>query len=106
MNAVEIKENDEIDSTTMSIPWGPLFHALRRQSLLTLLEAPEGLPKGDICEYHSGARGHSLESCKEFKKEVVCLIARGLIRKRREQSEGDCMMIDQLRFSPHEKTNF
>jgi hypothetical protein len=106
VNAVKIKENDEIDSTTISIPWRRLFHALRRQGLLTLLEAPGGLPEEDICEYYFGAQAHNLESCKEFKEEVVSLIARRLIRKRREQSEGDCMMIDQLRFSPHEKTNF
>jgi hypothetical protein len=106
MNAVETEENDEIDLTTMSILWKPLFHTLRKQGLLTLLEAPEGPSEGDVCKYHSGARGHSLEYYKEFKKEVVSLIARGLIRKRKEQSKEDCMMINQLRFSPHEKTNF
>uniref|UniRef100_A0A2N9FEK4 G-patch domain-containing protein n=1 Tax=Fagus sylvatica TaxID=28930 RepID=A0A2N9FEK4_FAGSY len=100
------EENDEIDLTTMSILWKPLFHTLRKQGLLTLLEAPEGPSEGDVCKYHSGARGHSLEYYKEFKKEVVSLIARGLIRKRKEQSKEDCMMINQLRFSPHEKTNF
>ena len=85
----------------MSILWKPLFHTLRKQGLLTLLEAPEGPSKEDICEYHYGARGHSRECCKEFKKEVVSLITRRLIRKRKEQSKGDCMMINQLRFSLH-----
>ena len=90
----------------MDIPWEPLFHELRRQGLLTLPEAPEGSAEVDICKYHSGARGHNLQSCKEFKEEVASLIVRGLVRKRREQSEGDYMTIDQLRLSPHERTNF
>ena len=30
VNEVEVEENDEIDLTTMSIPWKPLFHTLRK----------------------------------------------------------------------------
>uniref|UniRef100_A0A2N9HXE1 Uncharacterized protein n=1 Tax=Fagus sylvatica TaxID=28930 RepID=A0A2N9HXE1_FAGSY len=106
VNAVETEGSDEIDLTTMSISWRPLFHALREQGYLTLMEALEGPLEGDVCEYHSGAQGHSLECYEEFKKEVNSLVARGLIRKRGEQPKEDCMMINKLRFSPHEKMNF
>ena len=106
VNAVETEGSDEIDLTTMSIPWRPLFHTLREQGYLTLMEALEGPLEGDVCEYHSGARGHSLECCEEFKMEVNSLVVRGLIRKRGEQPKKDCMMINKLRFSPHEKMNF
>uniref|UniRef100_A0A2N9F2H4 Reverse transcriptase/retrotransposon-derived protein RNase H-like domain-containing protein n=1 Tax=Fagus sylvatica TaxID=28930 RepID=A0A2N9F2H4_FAGSY len=75
VNAVEAKKSDEVDITSMDIPWEPLFQELRRQGLLTPLEAPEGSIEMDAC-------------------------------KRREQLEGDCMTIDQLRLSPHERTNF
>ena len=30
VDEVEVEENDEIDLTTMSIPWKPLFHTLRK----------------------------------------------------------------------------
>ena len=55
VNAVDTEENDEIDLGAMSIPWRPLFHTLRKQGYLTLLETPEGPSEGDVCEYHSGA---------------------------------------------------
>uniref|UniRef100_A0A2N9GM44 Integrase catalytic domain-containing protein n=1 Tax=Fagus sylvatica TaxID=28930 RepID=A0A2N9GM44_FAGSY len=58
------------------------------------------------CQYHPGARDHNLQGCEEFKKEVASLITKGLIRRRGEQPERDCMTIDQLRLSPYEKTNF
>ena len=106
VNAVETEGSDEIDLATVSIPWRPLFHASREQGYLTLIEAPKGPLEGDVCEYHSRARGHSLECCEEFKKEVDNLVARGLIRKRGEQPKEYCMMINKLRFSPHEKMNF
>ncbi len=106
MNAIKMEKSDEAGTTSIEIPWEPLFHELRRQGLLTLPEAPKGSTEIETCKYHSGAQGHDLQSCEEFKKEAANLIMRGLIRRRRKQSEGDCMTIDQLRLSSHEKTNF
>uniref|UniRef100_A0A2N9EWE8 Uncharacterized protein n=1 Tax=Fagus sylvatica TaxID=28930 RepID=A0A2N9EWE8_FAGSY len=68
--------------------------------------APKESTEAGTCQYHPGARDHNLQGCEEFKKEVAGLITKGLIRRRGEQPERDCMTIDQLRLSPYEKTNF
>jgi hypothetical protein len=106
VSVIEAEKSDEVGIASMDIPWKPLFHELKRQGLLTLPEVSKESAEEDTCEYHSGARGHNLRGCKEFKEEVASLMARGLIRRRREQPEGDCMTIDQLRLSPYERTNF
>uniref|UniRef100_A0A2N9EQZ3 Uncharacterized protein n=1 Tax=Fagus sylvatica TaxID=28930 RepID=A0A2N9EQZ3_FAGSY len=64
VNMVEIEEGGE-----ERISWRRLFYTLEKQRHITPLEAPPGPSTGDACEYHSGARGHSLECCEEFKKE-------------------------------------
>uniref|UniRef100_A0A2N9GWU2 Reverse transcriptase domain-containing protein n=1 Tax=Fagus sylvatica TaxID=28930 RepID=A0A2N9GWU2_FAGSY len=61
---------------------------------ITPLEAPPGPSTGDACEYHSGARGHSLECCEEFKKEVANLTEKGLVKKEEIPSGGDCQSYD------------
>ena len=71
VNVIETKKGDEVGVTSMEIPWEPLFHKLRRQNLLTLPEKPKRSAEVDICKYHSGARGHNLQGCKEFKKEAA-----------------------------------
>jgi hypothetical protein len=106
VNAIGAEKSDEVDIASTKIPWEPLFHELRRKGLLTILRAPKESAEADTCKYHFGAQDHNLQSCKEFKKEVASLMSRGLIRRRREQPEGDCMTIDQLRLSPYERTNF
>uniref|UniRef100_A0A2N9FA28 RNase H type-1 domain-containing protein n=1 Tax=Fagus sylvatica TaxID=28930 RepID=A0A2N9FA28_FAGSY len=63
VNMVEIEEGGE-----ERIAWRRLFYTLEKQRHITPLEAPPGPSTGDACEYHSGARGHSLECCEEFKK--------------------------------------
>uniref|UniRef100_A0A2N9GX70 Reverse transcriptase domain-containing protein n=1 Tax=Fagus sylvatica TaxID=28930 RepID=A0A2N9GX70_FAGSY len=40
--------------------------------------------QGDICEYHSGARGHSLECCEEFKKEIAKPDGKGVGKEERK----------------------
>uniref|UniRef100_A0A2N9FM24 Uncharacterized protein n=1 Tax=Fagus sylvatica TaxID=28930 RepID=A0A2N9FM24_FAGSY len=72
----------------------------------TAPRAPKESTEAGTCQYHPGARDHNLQGCEEFKKEVAGLITKGLIRRRGEQPERDCMTIDQLRLSPYEKTNF
>uniref|UniRef100_A0A2N9HUF4 G-patch domain-containing protein n=1 Tax=Fagus sylvatica TaxID=28930 RepID=A0A2N9HUF4_FAGSY len=106
VNAIGAEKSDEVDITSTKIPWEPLFHELKRRGLLTVPKAPKESAKVGTCKYHSGAQDHNLQDCEEFKKEVANLITRGLIRKRREQPEGDYMTIDQLRLSPYERTNF
>ena len=106
VNAIGAEKSDEVNIASTKIPWESFFHKLRRQGLLTMPRAPKESAEAGSCEYHSGAQDHNLQSCEEFKKEVTSLIKRGLVKRRREQSEGDCMTIDQLRLSPYERTNF
>uniref|UniRef100_A0A2N9I3X6 RNA-directed DNA polymerase n=1 Tax=Fagus sylvatica TaxID=28930 RepID=A0A2N9I3X6_FAGSY len=93
-------------SPPQRIPWEPLFHELKKRGLLPAPRAPKESTEAGTCQYHPGARDHNLQGCEEFKKEVAGLITKGLIRRRGEQPERDCMTIDQLRLSPYEKTNF
>uniref|UniRef100_A0A2N9IAQ7 Uncharacterized protein n=1 Tax=Fagus sylvatica TaxID=28930 RepID=A0A2N9IAQ7_FAGSY len=79
---VLVEEDDRIDLNTVQIPWKRLFYALRRQGYLDPLGVHGGEPSEDGCEYHSGAKGHSLDSCEEFKKEVTSLAAMGIIRRK------------------------
>uniref|UniRef100_A0A2N9GD11 RNase H type-1 domain-containing protein n=1 Tax=Fagus sylvatica TaxID=28930 RepID=A0A2N9GD11_FAGSY len=87
VNMVEIEEGGE-----ERISWRRLFYTLEKQRHITPLEAPPGPSTGDACEYHSGARGHSLECCEEFKKEVANLMEKGLVKK--EEIGGDCQSYD------------
>uniref|UniRef100_A0A2N9IPG5 Uncharacterized protein n=1 Tax=Fagus sylvatica TaxID=28930 RepID=A0A2N9IPG5_FAGSY len=73
VNMVEIEEMGE-----ERIAWRRLFYTLEKQRHITPLDAPPGPSTGDACEYHSGARGHSLECCEEFKKKVTDLMENGL----------------------------
>uniref|UniRef100_A0A2N9H3P4 Reverse transcriptase domain-containing protein n=1 Tax=Fagus sylvatica TaxID=28930 RepID=A0A2N9H3P4_FAGSY len=56
VNMVEIEEGNE-----ERIAWRRLFYTLEKKRHITPLDAPPGPSTGDACEYHSGARGHSLE---------------------------------------------
>ena len=67
---------------------------MEKQRHITPLEAPPRPSTGNACEYHSGARGHSLESCEKFKKEVASLAKRGLVKKEEIPSGGDCQSYD------------
>uniref|UniRef100_A0A2N9FLT5 Uncharacterized protein n=1 Tax=Fagus sylvatica TaxID=28930 RepID=A0A2N9FLT5_FAGSY len=100
------EKDEEVDITSTKIPWEPLFHELKKRGLLPAPRAPKESTEAGTCQYHPGARDHNLQGCEEFKKEVAGLITKGLIRRRGEQPERDCMTIDQLRLSPYEKTNF
>uniref|UniRef100_A0A2N9GFF0 G-patch domain-containing protein n=1 Tax=Fagus sylvatica TaxID=28930 RepID=A0A2N9GFF0_FAGSY len=100
------RKDEEVDITSTRIPWEPLFHELKKRGLLPAPRAPKESTEAGTCQYHPGARDHNLQGCEEFKKEVAGLITKGLIRRRGEQPERDCMTIDQLRLSPYEKTNF
>uniref|UniRef100_A0A2N9FWG5 Uncharacterized protein n=1 Tax=Fagus sylvatica TaxID=28930 RepID=A0A2N9FWG5_FAGSY len=61
VNMVEIEEGNE-----ESIAWRRLFYTLEKQKHITPLDAPPGPSTGDSCEYHSGARGHSLDSINQM----------------------------------------
>jgi hypothetical protein len=89
VNMVEIEERGE-----ERISWRHLFYTLEKQRHITPLEAPPGPSTGDACEYHSGERGHSLECCEEFKKEVANLAEKGLVKKEEIPSGGDCQSYD------------
>uniref|UniRef100_A0A2N9G3H6 Uncharacterized protein n=1 Tax=Fagus sylvatica TaxID=28930 RepID=A0A2N9G3H6_FAGSY len=106
INTIGAEKDEEVDITSTRIPWEPLFHELKKRGLLPAPRAPKESTEAGTCQYHPGARDHNLQGCEEFKKEVAGLITKGLIRRRGEQPERDCMTIDQLRLSPYEKTNF
>jgi hypothetical protein len=106
INTIGAEKDEEVDITSTRIPWEPLFHELKKRGLLPAPRAPKESTEAGTCRYHPGARDHNLQGCEEFKKEVAGLITKGLIRRRGEQPERDCMTIDQLRLSPYEKTNF
>jgi hypothetical protein len=106
INTIGAEKDEEVDITPTKIPWEPLFHELKRRGLLPAPRAPKESTETGTCQYHPGARDHNLQGCEEFKKEVAGLITKGLIRRKGEQPERDCMTIDQLRLSPYEKTNF
>uniref|UniRef100_A0A2N9G567 Retrotransposon gag domain-containing protein n=1 Tax=Fagus sylvatica TaxID=28930 RepID=A0A2N9G567_FAGSY len=61
VNMVEVEEGNE-----ESIAWRRLFYTLEKQKHITPLDAPPGPSTGDSCEYHSGARGHSLDSVNQM----------------------------------------
>jgi hypothetical protein len=103
---VEVEgEGDGFDLASGQASWKHLFHTLNEQGYLTPLEAPAGPSKGDICEYHSGAQGHSLECCEEFKKEVASLAEGGLIRKGEVQPKGGCISTDLPNLNQYEEIN-
>uniref|UniRef100_A0A2N9I6E0 Retrotransposon gag domain-containing protein n=1 Tax=Fagus sylvatica TaxID=28930 RepID=A0A2N9I6E0_FAGSY len=95
VNMVEIKEeDDQFNLASDRASWKCLFHTLKEQGHITPLEAPPGPSTGDTCKYHSGARGHSLECCKEFKDEIASLTEKGLIRKEETQPRGSYQPYD------------
>uniref|UniRef100_A0A2N9HG88 G-patch domain-containing protein n=1 Tax=Fagus sylvatica TaxID=28930 RepID=A0A2N9HG88_FAGSY len=106
INTIGAEKDEEVDITSTRIPWEPLFHELKKRGLLPTPRAPKESTEAGTCQYHPGVRDHNLQGCEEFKKEVAGLITKGLIRRRGEQPERDCMTIDQLRLSPYEETNF
>uniref|UniRef100_A0A2N9FSK9 RNA-directed DNA polymerase n=1 Tax=Fagus sylvatica TaxID=28930 RepID=A0A2N9FSK9_FAGSY len=106
INTIGAEKDEEVDITSTRIPWEPLFHELKKRGLLPAPRAPKESTEAGTCQYHPGVRDHNLQGCEEFKKEVAGLITKGLIRRRGEQPERDCMTIDQLRLSPYEETNF
>ena len=88
---VEIEEEgDRIDLAGDRILWRRLFYTLERQGHITLLEAPPGPSTGGACKYLSRARGHSLECCEEFKKEVTNLTEKGLVKREEIPSGENC----------------
>uniref|UniRef100_A0A2N9EM86 Reverse transcriptase n=1 Tax=Fagus sylvatica TaxID=28930 RepID=A0A2N9EM86_FAGSY len=100
VNMVEIEEGGE-----ERISWRRLFYTLEKQRHITPLEAPPGPSTGDACEYHSGARGHSLECCEEFKKKVTDLMEKGLVGREEIPSEGGHQPDDPSDFDWYAELN-
>jgi hypothetical protein len=106
VNMVKIEEEgDRFDLAGDHISWRRLFHTLEKQGHITPLEAPPGPSTGDACEYHSGARGHDLECCEEFKKEVTNLMEKGLVRREEIPSEGSHQPDDPSDFDWYAELN-
>uniref|UniRef100_A0A2N9ITC5 Uncharacterized protein n=1 Tax=Fagus sylvatica TaxID=28930 RepID=A0A2N9ITC5_FAGSY len=62
-------------------------------------------PTGDSCEYHSGARGHSLDCCEEFKKKVTNLMENGLVGREEIPSERSRQPDDPSEFDWYAEIN-
>jgi hypothetical protein len=105
ISAILVEEDDCIDFNAIQVPWKKLFYALKMQGYLGPAEACNEESFEGICEYNFSAQEHSLEDCKDFKKEVPILDERGIIRKEAKKSVEECI-INQVRFTPHEKVNF
>uniref|UniRef100_A0A2N9G972 Uncharacterized protein n=1 Tax=Fagus sylvatica TaxID=28930 RepID=A0A2N9G972_FAGSY len=93
VNMVEIEEGNE-----ERIAWRRLFYTLEKKRHITPLDAPPGPSTGDACEYHSGARGHSLECCEEFKKKITNLMENGLVGREEIPSERSRQPDDPSEF--------
>uniref|UniRef100_A0A2N9F491 Uncharacterized protein n=1 Tax=Fagus sylvatica TaxID=28930 RepID=A0A2N9F491_FAGSY len=92
---IEIEgEDDWFDLVGDQASWKHLFHTLKEQGHITPLETSLGPSTGDICEYHSGARGHSLECCEEFRREIASLTEKGLVRREEERPRGSYQPYD------------
>uniref|UniRef100_A0A2N9F2R3 Uncharacterized protein n=1 Tax=Fagus sylvatica TaxID=28930 RepID=A0A2N9F2R3_FAGSY len=100
VNMVEIEEGNE-----ERIAWRRLFYTLEKKRHITPLDAPPGPSTGDACEYHSGARGHSLECCEEFKKKVTDLMENGLVGREEIPSKGGHQLDDPSDFDWYAEIN-
>uniref|UniRef100_A0A2N9HSQ0 Retrotransposon gag domain-containing protein n=1 Tax=Fagus sylvatica TaxID=28930 RepID=A0A2N9HSQ0_FAGSY len=65
----------------------------------------QGPSTGDACEYHSGARGHSLECCEEFKKKVTDLMENGIVGREEIPSKGSRQPDDPSEFDWYAEIN-
>uniref|UniRef100_A0A2N9FH89 Uncharacterized protein n=1 Tax=Fagus sylvatica TaxID=28930 RepID=A0A2N9FH89_FAGSY len=100
VNMVEIEEGNE-----ERIAWRRLFYTLEKKRHITPLDAPPGPSTGDACEYHSGARGHSLECCEEFKKKITNLMENGLVGREEIPSERSRQPDDPSEFDWYAEIN-
>uniref|UniRef100_A0A2N9EQ76 Integrase catalytic domain-containing protein n=1 Tax=Fagus sylvatica TaxID=28930 RepID=A0A2N9EQ76_FAGSY len=100
VNMVEVEEGNE-----ESIAWRRLFYTLEKQKHITPLDAPPGPSTGDSCEYHSGARGHSLDCCEEFKKKVTDLMENGIVGREEIPSKGSRQPDDPSDFDWYAEIN-
>jgi hypothetical protein len=100
VNMVEVEEGNE-----ESIAWRRLFYTLEKRRHITPLDAPPGPSTGDACEYHSGARGHSLDCCEEFKKKVTNLMENGLVGREEMPSERSRQPDDPSEFDWYAEIN-
>uniref|UniRef100_A0A2N9HJZ6 Uncharacterized protein n=1 Tax=Fagus sylvatica TaxID=28930 RepID=A0A2N9HJZ6_FAGSY len=101
VNMVEVEEGNE-----ESIAWRRLFYTLEKQKHITPLDAPPGPSTGDSCEYHSGARGHSLDCCEEFKKKVTDLMENGIVGREEIPSKGSRQPDDPSEFDWDEEADW
>jgi hypothetical protein len=106
VNMVEIEEEgDRFDLAGDHTLWRRLFHTLKEQGHITPLEAPPRPSTRDACEYHSGARGHSLECCEEFKKKIVSLMEKGLVGREEIPLGRNCQPYDPSDLDWYAKLN-
>uniref|UniRef100_A0A2N9IHF6 Integrase catalytic domain-containing protein n=1 Tax=Fagus sylvatica TaxID=28930 RepID=A0A2N9IHF6_FAGSY len=100
------EKDEEVDITSTKIPWEPLFHELKKRGLLTCTKGTKRVDRSRYVPVSSRSFETTTYKVRRVQEGVAGLITKGLIRRRGEQPERDCMTIDQLRLSPYEKTNF
>jgi hypothetical protein len=92
VNMVEVEEGNE-----ESIAWRRLFYTLEKQKHITPLDAPPG-PS-------TGARGHSLDCCEEFKKKVTNLMENGIVGREEIPLKGSRQPDDPSEFDWYAEIN-
>uniref|UniRef100_A0A2N9HMG0 Uncharacterized protein n=1 Tax=Fagus sylvatica TaxID=28930 RepID=A0A2N9HMG0_FAGSY len=91
--------------TTNPLPKHPEGGVNMVEKHITPLDAPPGPSTGDSCEYHSGARGHSLDCCEEFKKKVTNLMENGIVGREEIPSKGSRQPDDPSEFDWYAEIN-
>ena len=80
VNAIMRGEDDRPNPENLHRYLDSLFVGVVDLGYIRPKELKEQGSTGKTCKYHLGARGHLLEDCVEFNKEIQSLIDRGIIR--------------------------
>uniref|UniRef100_A0A2N9FRR6 Uncharacterized protein n=1 Tax=Fagus sylvatica TaxID=28930 RepID=A0A2N9FRR6_FAGSY len=107
INTIGAEKDEEVDITSTKIPWEPLFHELKKARATPCTKGTKRVDRSRHVPVSSrGSRPQPTRMRRVQEGSRAGLITKGLIRRKGEQPERDCMTIDQLRLSPYEKTNF
>ena len=95
MNAIMRGEDDRPNPENLHRYLDSLFVGVVDLGYICPKELKEQGSTGKTCKYHLGARGHSLEDCVEFNKEIQSLIDRGIIRWGKSKKFECCLAFSK-----------